>query len=594
MLQRGFHSYALSAIIGCLCFLGRLQCEAVDHSAILPIWHVLLTPTFDRYGDPAALKVQQTVANFTFDASSDIFSLFEAIANLALGHTTNDGLTFHDDHGEINVTSRLVTSAAGTQRIWTTTRTTAGNVTVSYTALPRPLQEDAPPGPALDFRRDGHGAIGSGYGIIALPFMPKEPRIRTTLEWDLSSADPDVSAVSSRGPGNKSSTTEGQFSMEELQESFLLFGRLQKAIHEAPGPAFNIYWFTEPPFDIDHLSTVLKDLYVYMISFFQDSGQDFRIFLRHNAHGSLTGTALPNSFVFGWDDTEMTYPLTQYQREEILAHEMSHNWVLLPGAQVSENWYTEGLADYYSVLLRYRSNLLSAEQYLHEINQKMTAYYTNPLVNEDMANVAKLTWNCSHAQRVPYGRGFAFGLLLNGLIKSSTSNKKNLDDVVVALSRMSRSGGRHNVTDFASLVNDLIGPRGHNAFRHIEEMEAGIILIPPSNALESELSVQRVRHDVPAFELGFDEKSLLSDPHLVTGLVKGSRAQEAGLLNGDIVAMPFTSMYNQAKDNLWLHMVLHVTRTDDTASKHMVVEYWPRARRLVEAYHYEPTGHTDL
>ena len=568
-----------------LLFLVWIGLLSLGASANFLSWHVVLTPVFEN-GRPIALKVHHTLA------------LFKTIANLDVGYIADDEVSFYDSQGILDVTARSSTSDDGTQRIWTTHRATIGDLCINYTALPRPTHADAKSGPVLDFRQDGSGLIGAGFGFLALPLVFDQTAIRTTLEWDLSSAPRQISAVSSQGEGSEPIINEGASSMADLQASFFLVGDLKQAFSDprrpVTSPTFNIYWFVDPPFDVSGLGVVLKDLYSHMRSFFHDSGHPFRMFLRHNARGSLTGTALTNSFTFGWDDTEWTYPRSRYEREAVLAHELTHNWVLLPGAKATENWYSEGLAEYYSVLLRYRAGLISAGQYLEEINEKLTAYYTSPLVQEKLVDVAKLTWNCSHAQRVPYGRGFAFGMLINGLVRTSTSNKHNLDDIVVELAQRLQTAERPDVADYANLLDHFIGNEGRASHEYIEEMEAGMLVVPGDNALEPGVSAHIVRRDVPAFQLGFDERSILVPPYVLQGLIGGSRAQEAGLRNGDLLNMPYTSLYNHVKDTLHAKMVLHVTREDGNRSLQFVVKYWPRTKSLTEAYHYEMDAHQAL
>ena len=72
------------------------------------------------------------------------------------------------------------------------------------------------------------------------------------------------------------------------------------------------------------------------------------------------GTALYRSYLFGWNTTQ---PCSLEDKKTILAHEMVHNW-----PQLNDNpygvttWYSEGTAEYYSVLLPLRLGLMTDDE----------------------------------------------------------------------------------------------------------------------------------------------------------------------------------------------------------------------------------------
>mgnify|MGYP000988928941 CR=1 FL=1 len=103
-----------------------------------------------------------------------------------------------------------------------------------------------------------------------------------------------------------------------------------------------------------------KKLFSQMQKFFKDTEKVYRIFVRKDPFLTSGGTALYRSYLFGWNTTQ---PCSLEDKKAILAHEMVHNW-----PQLNDNpygvttWYSEGTAEYYSVLLPLRLGLMTDDE----------------------------------------------------------------------------------------------------------------------------------------------------------------------------------------------------------------------------------------
>lgn len=360
-----------SALLSQIMILSVTAVAIAQQTAIASInIGVTLTPLFTGpQGSASALNVNQVIWGRPFQQDQDIFELFINTVSIDMGYVSDAGVLFSDAEGELQVTERIKRSGLVTARVWKTGRPTVGNVSVFYTALPRRVSRDTKNGPALDLRVDQGGLIGSGMAFLGTP--PKEPEVTTltTLRWDLSKCPNGTLAAWSMGDG------EGPFEIATksllgiafgVQEAYFAVGPLHRVtspddyIHTNEADVFNMYWLGTPTFDPLPLGTRLQKLFRELSAFFRDKGNSYRIFLRHNPfRGSLTGTALRRSFMYGYDDSERDCPPSLQDREAVLAHEMVHNWVLLTRESVADNWYHEGLAEYYQVLLRFRFGLAS-------------------------------------------------------------------------------------------------------------------------------------------------------------------------------------------------------------------------------------------
>lgn len=375
------------------------------HSSV----NITLTPQFDKFGHAESLIVNQVFHNLSFSTGDAFFSLITNLTNLDVGYIDSDGLEASDDLGPLQYTEKSGCGAPPVvSRQWITGRDTKGAISLAYTALPRPVSNATKNGPALDFRKDQGGLIGSGFGFLGVPPISGS-KIYAAVSWDLSNSPEGTRASWSLAEASKlSQSATGEIHIDEVQSSFFAVGPLNSlSTIDRPGTTrdFDMYWFGEPPFDAALLGSETSALFRKMQAFFSDKGKTYRVFVRRNPHpGTMTGTALTRSFMFAYDASDFTEDRPLGAREGVLAHEMVHNWVIVEDESGLDNWYMEGFAEYYSVLLRYRLGVLSFQQYIEIVNEKLDAYYTGPLVNASLEDVAKLTWKLSHAQRVPYFR----------------------------------------------------------------------------------------------------------------------------------------------------------------------------------------------
>ncbi|KAH0524341.1 hypothetical protein TsFJ059_006869 [Trichoderma semiorbis] len=560
---------------------------------------ITLTPLFTGpQGNASTLTVNQVIWGRTFRQGEDVFELFINTVSIDMGYVSDAGVLFSDAEGELQVTERIKKSGPVTARVWKTSRPTVGNISVVYTALPRRVSRETKNGPALDLRVDQGGLIGSGMAFLGAPPNEPEVTILTTLRWDLSKSPQGTLAAWSMGDG------EGPFEIATksllgiasgVQEAYFAVGPLHQMtspddyIHTNEADVFNMYWFGTPTFDPLPLGTRLQKLFREMSAFFRDRQNSYRIFLRHNPfRGSLTGTALRRSFMYGYDDSERDCPPSLQDREAVLAHEMVHNWVLLTRESVADNWYHEGLAEYYQVLLRFRCGLLSAREYLQQVNEKLVAYYTNPLVTWPPERVQKMTWNTTDAQRMPYMRGFTFALQVNDVLRTTGHS---VDDLVGPLADRLQGGESVGVDDYLQRLSQLLSDE-IRADALVTEMKEGKLVVPGVHSLEQlPWQVRLVQRKLEKFELGFDESSLLQGPRIVKGLIQGSRAQLAGIQDGDRIELQCGSTHLTVRSQFSATLKLKVFREGNAP---FVVEFWPRSQDKVEAYQYEVVENEEL
>jgi hypothetical protein len=410
-----------------------------------------------------------------------------------------------------------------TLRQWRVDRPTVGDVVVHARALPRKVDATTRNGPLFDLRAEAAGMHGAGMTFVPVPDSTAKHRVR--VRWDLSRMPAGSRGVWSLG--EKDGTTVD--TPDVLTRTFYFAGPMQR--YPASGnPNFAMYWLTPPPFDAAEVARGIESFYGYAARFFGDAGSTYRVFIRHNPYPAGGGTALAGSFMFGWGAGQKQ---TNMELQGLLAHEITHNWPKLDGAEHGETaWYSEGTAEYYSILLSRRAGATDDDEWLRRVNERLFNYYTNPYRGATNAEAAKAFWSDSRAQRVPYGRGFTYLTKVDAQIRAASGGRRSLDDLVLEVVRRQRAGESVGLKEWVDLVVRELGPGAREDY---EGMVAGTTLVPSADALAPCLRLEAVQQR--PFERGFQEYN----PTVVTKLVAGSNAERAGLREGDrIVEMTDT------------------------------------------------------
>ena len=279
--------------------------------------------------------------------------------------------------------------------------------------------------------------------------------------------------------------------LEKLRQCYFAFGDVKK-ITEGD---FGYYWLSEPTFDVQELADYTKKLFGKMQVFFHDDQHAYRIFMRKDPFHHSGGTALMRSYMFGWNDTE---PVSVREKQNILAHEMVHNWPQLnDNPYGTSSWYSEGTAEYYSCMLPFRAGLIDREALLKEIQKRTTAYYTNPTRHLENLAAAKICWQDRRAQRLPYGRGIFFLANTDVKLRQATDNRVCIDDVVLAIQEKDRAGVTLGNEVFLETVQELGGIDVRDDW---ETMRTGGHIVPLEDAFDKQFRLKEVT--VPEADTG--------------------------------------------------------------------------------------------
>jgi predicted metalloprotease with PDZ domain len=418
--------------------------------------------------------------------------------------------------------------------------------------------------------------MGTGF----IPYPPAEEDWEVSIHWVIPEAAASSTYVASSLGDVQDSSNIGAPS-RVLEKAYFAAGPL----HRWPSWGYNettagnsdiqaeqdfaMYWIGSLPYNSERVAAAAKRI-AFAISWFFGDQSPFRVFWRHVPVG-YGGAGGYQSFLF-----EYSNGTEQEQSEDallnLLSHETIHNFALMyPTGRQYDLWYREGVAQYYAVVAPYYGNATDKQGLIRWLNNNAQAYYTGGTVGLTWDYIVDHYWTGVDIVKSPYNRGFIYLAQVQGLISSKTNGKKDLDDIVLELYRRFLSRQKCQTEDFVELLGDIIGKEEAEA--SFEAMKNAALIIPSTDCF-AKFGIKMVRRDAERLELGFNPSSL--GINKIFGLIKGSRAEQAGVREGDQLISSWSTW--GAGDSLDNMMQLVILRD----GQQLVIKYWPRSYDKVE------------
>jgi hypothetical protein len=504
-------------------------------------------------GGKGDVNVTLSVPGMDIAAGEPIASLWTMVPSAAKPQAVSD-VKVTDASGAVPVTGRM----DGGGMKWRSTRAVKGDVTISY----RLSLDNTPPlagGPPIGLRIDGDGFSGAGDRVVMTPGDNK-PYV-TRIVWDLSAMGPGAKGVSSHGDGDLD-VPFGPVG-DRMNRTWLMAGHMDS---ETLG-AFSAVWTGKPAFDPHPAMQWTAKLHKAMSVFFKDKTEPpYRVFLRFNPMNAGGGAAMTHSFI-------VTYGagVTGDSIKSILGHEMTHTWT----STGIGKWYDEGNAVYYQALLPWRAGLMSTDEFLQDLNETASRYYTNAMRSTPEAEVVPKFWEDTRIRVLPYDRGALYFAVLNGKVKKASGGKRSIDDLIQTMIEKARQGQPTTEEVWLDLLKKEIGADGAKVH---QSMLAGGLMLPESDGYGP--CFRRTVKKIRQFDVGFDMKSLIGAEKHISGLKAGSEAEKAGLKNGDLIT--YGTGLDALQGDVKRTFSLQVTRDGKT----FPVTYLPRGE-AVDAYQWE-------
>jgi carboxypeptidase C (cathepsin A) len=491
-----------------------------------PLRIVIKPAPVSKDGHIDYVDITETFGNADVPAGRPLLTMSLVLSNVESVAKKLTGFSASDTQGALPLITQddPATDPAANRR-WLTLRAVYGDVTIHYRAPIDNAPQVLGSGPPFGIRTEAGGFSGLGREFVILPFAEQPYHI--TLRWDLAALGPHASAMSSFGDGDidlPSSPTSG------VADAYFMAGELHRYPQKIRRGGFASAWLGSPPFDATQLMAWTGKLNAWYTHFFGgDPARPYRVFMRYNPVNPGGGVEIPNSFVATFDEHTRAENL-----QLTLAHEMLHTWgPRLQPEGFPTQWFTEGTAVFYQRVLPLRAGLLSPQRFLDDLNESAARYYTNSLISAPNEEVGRRFWEDTRIRVLPYDRGSFYFAVVNDQIRKASGGKRSLDDLILDLVHRERRGEQVDGAGWVNMVEKEVGPVAGTTY---ESMLAGGVMLPEADAFGP--CFERTTAKFRRFELGFDSKSLISQPRTVHGLVPGSAAAAVGLRDGDEIAAP--------------------------------------------------------
>lgn len=462
--------------------VGSFVCGSLAQSEH-PRFHLTLKPNFER-ADGYTLE-GTVLMDGPFSSNSTLVSIPTIIANAPSAQYPANGIVATDLNGEVELSS--YDTASGPYglptRYWVTKRMTDGPVTVNFTAHPQDVDPTSQVGPLFSVRNQTEGLVGSFWALVPVPSPDSGTTYDISVTWDIPE---ETSAVWTWGvgPGPHALTT----TLDRLLQTFFAVGKISAhpdGADEDTSSNFGVFWFDDPPFDTEIVSAIVEDMFAYSTNFWQDtSGEPYRVIVRKNEERGSGGTALLRSFTFGYSDANSTSDL---RLKTLLSHEMTHNWPgLTDGTNAEASRYSEGMAEYYSLRLLWRSGNLNTTEFVSEMNDRIAQYYNNLFVNYTDEAAMDIAWDDRAAQKIPYGRGLLHFTNMDAQMRALSSNGTtngtlSLDTLALKFLNQCRGGGACGNPEWFEIVRSHLGEAAVNEWDQVSS--GSPLLVPQSGSL---------------------------------------------------------------------------------------------------------------
>jgi hypothetical protein len=560
------------------------QLPAARSLAALPKCEVKLTPRPAKPGDDSIAWVDVDLAVDAINAApgDPLLQLALIADNVDTVATTVSNLEARDRKGLLQLTTRdldLPTEAArdtetgGQTRQWLVDRSSEGRVAIHYTVPAMATLPPRGPAPPLAFRNDANGVSAAGNIFLLMP--PGTQRYTMTTRWDLSKLKKGAMGVSSLGEGT--ATSPVSLSSAELRESYFMGGAIHRWSEGKSAPGFFSAWQGTPPFDAASLMSWTRSVYQQYSQFFgRQTRQTYGVFLRYNPVNAGGGTGLFHSFIMtygagnGADVTAL---------KEMIAHETFHTfqpYISLPAGKES-SWFAEGLAVLYEAKLPLRYRLISPDEFLQDLNSHAVRYYSSIMATRPNREIAEQFWDDTRIRTLAYDRGMLYFAVVDAALRKKSGAKRSLDQLILHMLTLESHGTELSNSDWeAELRTEL----GDGAVSEFHEFLDGKMPIPSSDAFGP--CFARTTTRARRYELGFTPAVLREPTRVIRGLIAGSAAELAGLLNGDEIVNPVPQ--DEIQGNQTELLKLSIRRN----GKEFALSYLPRGEE-VEVYQWERT-----
>jgi predicted metalloprotease with PDZ domain len=261
-----------------------------------------------------------------------------------------------------------------------------------------------------------------------------------------------------------------------------------------------------------------------------------------SSFGGLSALEHTNSHVGIYNPAAIGNPIVA----SITAHEIFHAWNvkrLRPADMVPYRydaaeptvwlWVSEGITDYYADLSILRPGIIQPEQFFGVTAEKMATVASVPATALEDASLSTWIHPADGSATIYYQKGSLAGFMLDIMIRDASDNRRSLDDVMRELYRSTYKAGRgFTGAEWWAAVSRAAGGRSFADFaaKYVDGREPY-----PWDRVLPLAGLRMVTDSVREPRLGIGTMQDSTGAIVITQVVPGSSAQEAGLQRGDVL-----------------------------------------------------------
>lgn len=253
---------------------------------------------------------------------------------------------------------------------------------------------------------------------------------------------------------------------------------------------------------------------------------------------SMGGTGLTNAFALFCSPNMSLEPGTDQLRrvQRLLAHEYMHTWIggkidLGDDPEPLGYWFSEGFTDFLARRVLHKTSLWTDAEYAADLSDALGRYDASPKRGVGNAAIADAFWSDPDVRDLPYRRGDLLALAIDERIRAGhigDEGDRTIEHLIRdLLTRSIENGDRVTTDKLLSVIESYTDAPFAASIRDCITRGGDLPLPDRTTALALELTTRRMRSADPGFDM-----EAARTTKLITGVVPGSGAAEAGLTDG--------------------------------------------------------------
>jgi predicted metalloprotease with PDZ domain len=337
---------------------------------------------------------------------------------------------------------------------------------------------------------------------------------------------------------------------------------------------YGYYWFGDLPTNIRAIRDIHYDFYTKVSEFFNDSGVDptYRSFVRSNSKNmdfmrkSFGGTPFTQSQIFDYDDQITS--IGDYDLVRLMSHELVRNF-LGPKDPDDIDWLFEGISNVLSIYLPFRNGFRTSDYFSSTLSMLCMKYYTSPLIRVPLPELIEHAPVNEYAKEFLAAKAWAFVIACDfrarDISKSTLKLQRPIEDLAIKVLAQKRAKDEpYGIDQWIDLLWPLMGD---DVLLKYEAMHQGTITLLPTELFGAKTH-KLIYCEQEKLDFGMDRESF--DLGIVTNLKPRSRADQAGLIEGDVIV--WSTHLQRCVDHFEEEMDVVVMRN----GKEHRIRYWPR------------------